>query len=142
MRIDLTDKTALVTGSTQGIGLAIARGLAAAGAKVGINGRSETSVSAAIDELRTDLPDTDLVADIDDRRGDQHVGDERDHEDAVGEVTLQVRPEGSEERIHGGHDGNRQVRLQHQGHGRLQEESQHDAGQQAENGDQNAAFLA
>jgi gluconate 5-dehydrogenase len=49
---DLTGRTALVTGSTRGLGLAIARGLAAAGARVAINGRSaETAeaVAATID---------------------------------------------------------------------------------------------
>jgi len=61
VQIELTGKTALVTGSTQGIGFAIARGLAAAGARVGINGRSEESVGRAIDELRTALPGADLV---------------------------------------------------------------------------------
>ncbi|MEW9547410.1 SDR family NAD(P)-dependent oxidoreductase [Nonomuraea sp. NPDC050783] len=51
MRIDLSGKTALVTGSTQGIGAAIAAGLAAAGARVGINGRSEGGVAAAIERM-------------------------------------------------------------------------------------------
>src|SRR6201997_1614991 len=41
MKIDLTGKTALVTGSTAGIGYAIAKGLAAAGASVIINGRGK-----------------------------------------------------------------------------------------------------
>ncbi|GAB3841747.1 hypothetical protein GCM10029963_13550 [Micromonospora andamanensis] len=51
MRIDLAGRTALVTGSTQGIGRAIAAGLAAAGARVGINGRSSDSVDRALAEL-------------------------------------------------------------------------------------------
>ncbi|MFE2154511.1 SDR family NAD(P)-dependent oxidoreductase [Streptomyces lavendulae] len=48
MRIDLSGKTALVTGSTQGIGAAIAAGLAAAGARVAVNGRGKESVDAAV----------------------------------------------------------------------------------------------
>jgi NAD(P)-dependent dehydrogenase (short-subunit alcohol dehydrogenase family) len=48
MRLDLSGRTALVTGSTQGIGLAIATGLAAAGARVAINGRDRDKVLAAL----------------------------------------------------------------------------------------------
>ena len=40
MDLKLTDKLALVSGSTKGIGLAIATGLAREGAKVIINGRT------------------------------------------------------------------------------------------------------
>src|SRR6202022_2358063 len=47
MKIDLSGKTALVTGSTSGIGHAIARGLAAAGADVAVNGRTPAKVDAA-----------------------------------------------------------------------------------------------
>jgi NAD(P)-dependent dehydrogenase (short-subunit alcohol dehydrogenase family) len=51
MKIDLNGKTALVTGSTSGIGHATARGLAAAGAEVVINGRTQGKVDAAVDAI-------------------------------------------------------------------------------------------
>jgi NAD(P)-dependent dehydrogenase (short-subunit alcohol dehydrogenase family) len=54
VNIDLSGKTALVTGSTQGIGLAIARGLAQAGARVVVNGRSQTRVDEAVAQLGGD----------------------------------------------------------------------------------------
>lgn len=47
MRIDLSGRTALVTGSTDGIGFATAQGLAAAGAAVIVNGRSREKTDAA-----------------------------------------------------------------------------------------------
>jgi NAD(P)-dependent dehydrogenase (short-subunit alcohol dehydrogenase family) len=47
MKIDLSGKTALVTGSTSGIGHAIAKGLAASGASVVVNGRTQAKVDAA-----------------------------------------------------------------------------------------------
>ncbi|MFD3508713.1 SDR family NAD(P)-dependent oxidoreductase [Nocardia sp. NPDC058666] len=53
MIIDLTGKTALVTGSTQGIGLAIAQGLAGSGARVVVNGRNGERVDAAVAQLRS-----------------------------------------------------------------------------------------
>jgi NAD(P)-dependent dehydrogenase (short-subunit alcohol dehydrogenase family) len=40
VKIDLTGKTAIVTGSTAGIGFAIAKGLVGAGATVIVNGRT------------------------------------------------------------------------------------------------------
>ncbi len=56
MRIDLTGKRAVVSGSTLGIGFAIAKGLADAGARVVINGRSEASVAKARSELLAAVP--------------------------------------------------------------------------------------
>jgi NAD(P)-dependent dehydrogenase (short-subunit alcohol dehydrogenase family) len=56
MKIDLSGKTALVTGSTAGIGYAIARGLAAAGAAVVINGRSQARVDEAVARLVGAVP--------------------------------------------------------------------------------------
>ena len=56
MHIDLSGKTALVTGSTAGIGFAIAKGLAASGAEVIINGRSQARVDEAIAKLKAAVP--------------------------------------------------------------------------------------
>ena len=49
---DLTGRIALVTGSSQGIGLALARGLGQAGASLVLNGRDEGKLAAAADRLR------------------------------------------------------------------------------------------
>jgi NAD(P)-dependent dehydrogenase (short-subunit alcohol dehydrogenase family) len=56
MIIDLNGKRAIVTGSTAGIGFAIAHGLAESGAAVVLNGRSEKSVAAAKQRLTQALP--------------------------------------------------------------------------------------
>jgi NAD(P)-dependent dehydrogenase (short-subunit alcohol dehydrogenase family) len=51
MDLKLRGKRALVTGSTQGIGFAIAQGLAREGAAVVVNGRGEDKVSDAVKRL-------------------------------------------------------------------------------------------
>lgn len=56
MILDLHDKTALVTASSGGIGLEIARSLAVEGATVIINGRTEASVDFAMQSIRRDVP--------------------------------------------------------------------------------------
>ncbi len=55
MIIDLSGKTALVTGSTEGIGRAIAKGLAASGAEVILNGRRQEKVDAAVAKLAAEI---------------------------------------------------------------------------------------
>jgi NAD(P)-dependent dehydrogenase (short-subunit alcohol dehydrogenase family) len=56
MKIDLSGKTALVTGSTSGIGHAIAKGLAAVGADVVVNGRTQAKVDAAVAAIAKAVP--------------------------------------------------------------------------------------
>ena len=56
MKIDLSGKTALVTGSTSGIGHATAKGLAAAGATVVVNGRAQGKVDAAVAVIAKAVP--------------------------------------------------------------------------------------
>jgi NAD(P)-dependent dehydrogenase (short-subunit alcohol dehydrogenase family) len=56
MDLQLTNRHALITGSTGGIGYAIARSLAAEGARVTITGRTQSSVDAALARLRDALP--------------------------------------------------------------------------------------
>ncbi|MEU3255397.1 SDR family NAD(P)-dependent oxidoreductase [Streptomyces sp. NPDC006997] len=60
LNLDLSHRTALVTGSTAGIGKATAAQLAAAGAQVYVNGRTEERVHAAIADIRKAHPDADL----------------------------------------------------------------------------------
>jgi NAD(P)-dependent dehydrogenase (short-subunit alcohol dehydrogenase family) len=71
MDIDLTGRTAFVSGSTQGIGRAIAAKLASAGANVTINGRDEERVNAVAQELGV----TGIAADVATADGAQAVFD-------------------------------------------------------------------
>ena len=51
---DLTGKRALITGSSQGIGFALARGLAGAGAEIVLNGRDQSKLNTAAEILQGD----------------------------------------------------------------------------------------
>lgn len=60
MDLKLADKLALVSGSTKGIGLAIAVALAAEGCRVIVNGRTQAALDAAFARIRAQVPDARL----------------------------------------------------------------------------------
>src|SRR6266487_3437371 len=60
MDLQLNDKLALVSGSTAGIGFAIANGLAREGARVIVNGRTDDRVNTAIERIRSHNASTKL----------------------------------------------------------------------------------
>jgi NAD(P)-dependent dehydrogenase (short-subunit alcohol dehydrogenase family) len=61
MDLQLTGKKALVTGSTAGIGYAIAKGLAAEGAKVILNGRKQSAVDEAVKALKEETGNESII---------------------------------------------------------------------------------
>ena len=85
--LQLAGKRAFISGSTQGIGYAIARALLAEGTSVVVNGRSASNVGAAVTRLETEYPNgtvTGLAADFSDGRQVQ------DLLAAIGEVDILV----------------------------------------------------
>lgn len=62
MDLRLTGKRAFVSGSTQGIGFAVARALLDEGAAVVVNGRSADRADAAVRRLRDEVPGADVSA--------------------------------------------------------------------------------
>ncbi|WP_119681077.1 SDR family NAD(P)-dependent oxidoreductase [Indioceanicola profundi] len=67
MKIELNGKTAIITGSTAGIGYAIAKGLAGAGASVVLNGRRQDTVDEAVGRLTSEVADVEargIAADL------------------------------------------------------------------------------
>jgi NAD(P)-dependent dehydrogenase (short-subunit alcohol dehydrogenase family) len=61
MELELTGKRAFVSGSTEGIGYAIAAGLVRAGAAVVVNGRDQQRLHSATEQLRALRPDADVT---------------------------------------------------------------------------------
>lgn len=78
---------ALVTGSTQGIGAAIAAGLARTGAWVVVNGRTEARVAHALEELTGLVPGGEFMAGSGDVTTDEGA---RQVVDAAGRVGILV----------------------------------------------------
>jgi NAD(P)-dependent dehydrogenase (short-subunit alcohol dehydrogenase family) len=60
LHIRLVGRRAVVSGSTAGIGYAIAKGLAAAGASVVVNGRTDARVADAVARLKGEVSDVDV----------------------------------------------------------------------------------
>ena len=86
MDLKLTGKTALVTGSTAGIGFGIARRLLQEGTSVVINGRTKKRINSALDQLRQAIPDCTVqgcAADFADAAAVQHLLDDHDSIDIL-----------------------------------------------------------
>ncbi|MCI4680369.1 SDR family oxidoreductase [Rhodoblastus acidophilus] len=86
MKIDLHGKTAIVTGSTSGIGYAIAKGLAQAGARVIVNGRAAARVEEALKKLRADVPGAEasgVAADLVTAEGVESLGSQVEDADIL-----------------------------------------------------------
>ena len=61
MDLQFKGKSAVVTGSTAGIGYAIALGLAREGASVVINGRTQARVDTAMQQIKGAVPNAELI---------------------------------------------------------------------------------
>ncbi|MEL6203099.1 MAG: SDR family oxidoreductase [Pseudomonadota bacterium] len=91
---DLKGRTALVTGSSQGIGLALAKGLAAAGADLILNGRDEAKLKAAADAF--DGPCKPLPFDVTDHASVKDAVDQYESEN--GPIDILVNNAGMQHR--------------------------------------------
>lgn len=94
---DLTGKTALVTGSSMGIGRALAQGLAEAGATVVLNARGETQLAEAAESLRSAGHAVhSLIFDVTDHDGVRVAIDE--FEAATGSIDILINNAGIQHR--------------------------------------------
>ncbi len=73
MNLQLQNKIALITGSTAGIGLATAKQLAAEGATVYINGRTQQRIDEAIEQIKATLPNAKLAGIVADFANGENV---------------------------------------------------------------------
>jgi NAD(P)-dependent dehydrogenase (short-subunit alcohol dehydrogenase family) len=86
MDLGLSGKTAVVSGSTAGIGFAIAAALAAEGARVIVNGRTEARVSGAVERIRQRVKNADvrgIPADLGTSRGVETFLQQAPHADIL-----------------------------------------------------------
>ena len=87
MDLGLQDKTAFVSGSTEGIGFAVARALAVEGVRVTLNGRDPDRLKSAVARLQDEVPGASvsgLVADF------AEAGEVHELLEALGEVDILV----------------------------------------------------
>jgi len=94
---DLTGRTALITGSSRGIGLALARGLAGAGARVIVNARTTAAAEAAARRLRDDGLDATACA-FDVTSADEVAAGLADSETRIGPLDILVNNAGIQRR--------------------------------------------
>src|SRR4051794_38243003 len=92
---DLTGRVALVTGGSKGLGLAMARGLARAGADVVVSSRHEDELRTALDQILADTGRRGqyVVADMTSRADVQRLADEAVRR--LGKVDVLVNNAGS-----------------------------------------------
>ncbi|WP_112323199.1 SDR family oxidoreductase [Oceanibium sediminis] len=94
---DLSGRTALVTGSSQGIGHALARGLSGAGARIVLNGRNMTKLETCAEELRAEGCSVEVLAfDVTDHDAARAAVDR--FEDGVGPIDILVNNAGMQHR--------------------------------------------
>lgn len=94
---DLSGKTALITGSSQGIGQTLAQGLAAAGAAVVMNGRDATKLADAAAKLReTGATVHELPFDVTDHAATRTAID--NFETSIGQIDILVNNAGMQHR--------------------------------------------
>ncbi len=91
---DLTDRVAVVTGANQGLGLAFARGLGEAGARVAVLGRTAGRNAEVAAELRAaGIAAAPFTADVTDRGGLDRVAEQIENE--LGPIDIAVNNAGT-----------------------------------------------
>jgi len=95
---DLTGQTALVTGSSMGIGFALARGLAQAGARLVLNARNADRLKEAAENLRAEGAEVDTLSfDVTDATAARDTIDR--YEAATGPIHILVNNAGMQHRM-------------------------------------------